>query len=220
MKIVLSLIVRNSAERLGKIFEKVLESSLIVPYDSIIVIDDSTSENTKNIIINFASNHDKELIISKSNTYGYHKPTRATARQTAIDIFLNNFSGNYTWIFFLDDDVTLNRNFWNAAQLFINNDNVGIITGIAILIDPILYKYAKLRKTTPLRSFIISVINRGFTGDTLFKRKALKDVRVKYGIIPPYLHEYEDAWLFYKIKCLHYKYIIIPTLSYHFNIQY
>ncbi|MEM2740435.1 MAG: glycosyl transferase, partial [Candidatus Bathyarchaeia archaeon] len=91
--VVLSMITKNTIERLGvKLFQKVLKSSLQVPYTSIILVDDSTSNETAKIARMFAQKQGKEIIIERSKFYGYSITTRATARQTAIDIFFENYN--------------------------------------------------------------------------------------------------------------------------------
>lgn len=86
--IVLSIITKNSTERLGmKLFADVLISSLQVLYNPIILVDDSISDKTAEIVGMFTHEHGKEDIIERSRSYGYPIITRATARQTAINIF-------------------------------------------------------------------------------------------------------------------------------------
>jgi hypothetical protein len=58
--------------------------------------------------------HGKEVIIERSRLYGWHKPTRATARQTGIDIFFQNTAAE--WLLFLDDDMMLKEGWWNEAR--------------------------------------------------------------------------------------------------------
>ena len=109
MSVVLSMITRDS-HRLGEIFNKVLESTLQVPYSSLILVDDSTTENTRRIVREFVDKYDKELIIASSDdikhlrpNYHFERPTRAVARQVAIEIFMQNFGNE--WLMFVDDDA-------------------------------------------------------------------------------------------------------------------
>ncbi|MEM3936202.1 MAG: hypothetical protein QW141_08015, partial [Ignisphaera sp.] len=88
MDIVMSMITKNSVERVGEeAFYRAWKSSLQIPYKLIVLVDDSTSPRTREFVKRFADEHGKELVVSGSRLYGYHKATRATARQTAIDIF-------------------------------------------------------------------------------------------------------------------------------------
>ena len=61
MSVVLSMITKDS-HRLGEIFIKVLESTLQVPYDSIILVDDSSTGGTRKVVKEFVDKYDKELI--------------------------------------------------------------------------------------------------------------------------------------------------------------
>jgi len=49
--VVLAMITRNSAERI-KDFPEVLNSTLSIPYESMILVDDSDTLTTKNIVSN------------------------------------------------------------------------------------------------------------------------------------------------------------------------
>jgi len=114
--VVLSLITRNSYSKMQKApvsLEDVLDSTLQIPYKQIILVDDSVDE-TRNLFRRWCDEHGKELIVSSSKLYGHHRPTRATARQTAIDIFLENFSDD--WLMFVDDDVVLNPGWWEWVR--------------------------------------------------------------------------------------------------------
>jgi len=62
-KIVLSLITKNSYEKVGEYFHKVWLFSLQIPYDTIILIDDSNSDKTSEFVKKFAKEYHKELII-------------------------------------------------------------------------------------------------------------------------------------------------------------
>jgi len=61
---------------------------LQVAYDLIILIDYSDNEKTRLFVKRFADEYNKELLVERSRLYGWNKPTRATARQTALDVFL------------------------------------------------------------------------------------------------------------------------------------
>jgi len=206
--VVLAMITRNSAERI-KDFPEVLNSTLSIPYKSMILIDDSGTSTTKYIINNFAKRNGKELLILSSGAV----KTRAVARQKAIDVFLENY--NDEWLFFLDDDIILDKEWWSKASKYLNDSGIGIVTGFVIHIEDFVQKYLEIRKTNQWTWFKIKFEGRGYTGDTMFKRDALIKVKETYGSIPPYLHEYEDAWLFHKVRCLGYKYVIVPTNNYH-----
>ena len=92
-------------------------------------MDDSTDE-TRSFFRMLCDDHDKELMVSGSRLYGHHRHTRATARQTAIDIFLENF--NDDWMMFVDDDVVLNLGWWDWEREIgaLEDPAVGEVWGI------------------------------------------------------------------------------------------
>lgn len=95
MSVALAMITKNSASRVGpNIFRRVLQSSLQIPYNVMIIVNDG-NDKTSSIIKEFADEYNKELIITRSPT---RKSTRAIARQTAINVFLKNTSNE--WLFF------------------------------------------------------------------------------------------------------------------------
>ena len=64
MGIALSMITKNSVSRIGpNVFRKVLLSSLQVPYNLIILIDDG-NDSTRTIMREFADEYNTEIIIT------------------------------------------------------------------------------------------------------------------------------------------------------------
>ena len=123
--VVLSMITKDTVERIGDKFSRlVLRSTLQVPYKSIILIDDSKNDATRQIIREFSRNYSKEVIISSTKELRGIK-SRGFARQMAIDLFLLNFSDD--WLFFLDDDCIMKYGWWNEASRYIGQQDVGII---------------------------------------------------------------------------------------------
>lgn len=94
MSPVLAMITKDSVGKVRReVFSRVWQSSLQVPYRAVILVDDSKSDETRRFVKEFAEAHGKELVVERSRLYGWHKPTRATARQTAVDIFFESFGG-------------------------------------------------------------------------------------------------------------------------------
>ncbi|MEM0027398.1 MAG: glycosyltransferase [Ignisphaera sp.] len=210
MDIVMSMITRDSTEKVGEeAFYKVWKSSLQIPYKLIILVDDSISSRTRDFVKRFADEHGKELIVLKSRLYGYHKATRATARQTAIDIFFENTKAD--WLFFQDDDFVLGDGWWEKALQHISQSDVGLIWGI----DYTPYWRGRIEwmsargfqeKSYAIQNFAI----RGGLHDTLLRREAIEGVR-----LPPWLHVYEDAWIKRYVECKGFKWIIIDVNNIH-----
>jgi len=216
--IVLSMITRDS-HRLGEIFNKVLESTLQVPYDSIILVDDSSTEDTRKIAREFANAHNKELIIASSNdikhlrpSYYFERPTRAVARQVAIEIFLQNFGSE--WLMFVDDDAVLNPGWWEwvVREKSLEEPRVGEVWGInwdstpdrRLILESLGIDYTEYL----IRKFQ----ERGGTHDTLYRRKAIDGV-----VIPWELHVYEDAWLHHWVRCHGWESVINPIGVTHYS---
>lgn len=203
--IVLSMITKNSYRQLGKKFIKTLEKSLQIPYKTIILVDDGDDE-TSQVVKKFAESNGKELLVLRSKLYGWHKPTRATARQTAIDVFIECFSEE--WLMFLDDDAWLNDGWWEEAKKYIIEKRVGEIWGINWDIDQRRIRYLKSYEKHLIECFQ----KRGGTHDTLYRRKAIEDVK-----IPPCLHIFEDAYLHLHIICNGWEYRVVRTGITHVN---
>lgn len=187
------MITKNSANRIGpNIFRRVLLSSLQVPYAIIILVDDG-NDNTRLIVKNFANEYNKEVIILRSPPH--EKPTRAIARQTAINAFLENTINE--WLFFLDDDAVLRPGWWEVSKELIKDPTVGEVWGINWDLDRRRKEYVELLGDS-YREYLIRAfqIRGGGTHDTLYRREAIKDVTIPY-----WLHVYEDAWLHHYVNC-------------------
>lgn len=210
--IVLSMITFNSTEKVGReVFRRVWESSLQVPYESIILVDDSTTGDVRSFVKSFAREHGKELIVERSKLYGYRRPTRATARQTAIDIFMENFSEE--WLMFLDDDFVLSKGWWSEAKGYTGDERVGIIWGINWDAGS-----ERERSLRPLRvsveDYLVEAFKvRGGLHDALLRRRALAGMPR----IPPSLHVYEDAWVYWALTCKGWQYRIVRRGGLHYN---
>jgi len=207
--IVLSMITKNSYEKVGNYFDKVWESSLQVPYDLVILIDDSDTDKTREYVKKFAQEHGKEVIIERSRLYGWHKPTRASARQTAIDIFFQNTAAE--WLFFLDDDVILRDGWWNEASEYVKEERVGLIWGVEIAeFWHERLEYIRARGIDPINHSIQHFKVRGGLHDTMLRRKALSGI-----ILPPWLNVYEDAWIKLFVECRGFLWKIVKTGAIH-----
>lgn len=210
--VVLSMIVKDSLTRVGKdVFTKVLNSTLQVPYKSLILVSDSM-DDTDIFVKRWAEEHEKEVIITRSFLYGYHKPTRATARQTAIDMFMQNFGDE--WLMFIDDDAILNNGWWNwiIENKATENSKVGEIWGINWDTTPEREMYLKFFNVD-LKRYLIEKFNvRGGTHDTMYRRGAIEGIK-----IPPELHIYEDAYLHHFVKCHGWETLINPIGVTHYH---
>jgi len=193
--VVLSFITRNSYSKMQKApvsLEDVLNSTLQIPYRQIILVDDSTDE-TRDFFRKWCEKYGKELTISGSRLYGYVKPTRATARQTAIDIFFENFTDD--WLMFVDDDVILNPGWWQEAEIYLTDPKIGIIWGLNFDATSDRHTYLKALGIDYVQYLVKEFFRRGGTHDTLIRREALEGIR-----IPPDLHFFED-WYILKYVC-------------------
>jgi len=210
--VVLSIVTRNALARVGRdLFRRVLDSSLQVPYKSMIVVSDS-DDDTDSFIKKWCGEHGKELVLSRSRLYSFARPTRATARQTAIDIFFESF--NDEWLMFLDDDCVLNPGWWSWVEQssILEHPFVGEVWGVNWDATPERERFLKFFGIN-LKSYLIRKFEeRGGCHDTLFRRKAIKGVR-----IPPELHVYEDAYLHFYVKCRGWEYFVNPVGVAHYH---
>ena len=210
--VVLSIVTRNALTRVGReLFREVLDSSLQVPYKAMTVVSDS-DDDTDSFIKQWCNEHSKELVITRTRLGGFAKPTRALARQTAIDIFFESF--NDEWLMFLDDDCVLNPGWWQwiESNKVLEDPAVGEVWGINWDATPEREKFLKLFGID-LKSYLVRKFEeRGGCHDTLYRRKAVEGAR-----IPPELHVYEDAYLHFYVKCRGWKYVINPVGVTHYH---
>ncbi|MEM3994920.1 MAG: glycosyltransferase [Thermofilum sp.] len=207
--IALAMITKNSLERVKEDFAKVWESSLQIPYNVIILVDDSDNNKTREFVKKFADKYQKELIVESSRLYDWHKATRATARQTAIDVFFENTSNK--WLFFLDDDFILGDGWWREAKPYTELEKVGLIWGIdytPFWKDRI--QWLNARKVSEREHAIRSFNIRGGLHDTLLRREAIEGIK-----LPPWLHVYEDAWIKRYVECKGYNAVVIDVPNIH-----
>ncbi|MEM1646139.1 MAG: glycosyltransferase [Ignisphaera sp.] len=212
--VVLSFITKNTITRLKDLpitLYDVLNSTLQIPYKTIILIDDS-KDNTVTLFKKWCDANNKELVVSRSNLYGYYKPTRATARQTAIDIFLYNFSDEF--LMFVDDDCVLNNGWWKWLEenKVLEDPAVGEVWGIDYVFRKARQEFLELIGKESSTMHIDGFKYRGGTHDTIFRRKAIEGIK-----IPSELHVYEDGWLHHYVVCKGYKYIINPIGVVHYQ---
>ncbi|MEM1519781.1 MAG: hypothetical protein QXF78_06110 [Pyrobaculum sp.] len=135
--------------------------------------------------------------------------TRATARQTAIDIFLENFSEE--WLFFLDDDFILNPGWWEEASRYTQVPGVGLIWGVPYLPEVVkISRWVEAAGVSEREIAIRSFFIRGGTHDTLLRRGAVSGVR-----IPPWLNNYEDAYIKKFVVCRGWQWRIVQVGGIH-----
>ena len=211
MDVLVSYVVRNSVSRVG---ESVIERSVgsVVrelggSVRLVYVVDDGDDGSGKTICGMFGRFlGGVECIVERSRLYGHHRPTRATARQTAIDWFLGNTS--LGWLMFVDDDVEL-RQGWMAETERLLRDaeasgvRVGGVWGVNWDATPDRERFLKMMGVDYEDHLVKAFRLRGGTHDTLVKREALEGI-----IIPPELHVYEDAFLKWYVECRGYTWLI------------
>lgn len=207
--VVISMITKNSWTECREILLSVLNSTLQIPYRSFILVDDGEDE-TPVVVGKWCEEHDKEVIITRSRLYGYCRSTRATARQTAIDVFMENFSDE--WLMFVDDDAILNDGWWKEAEPHIKEPRVGLIWGLNYDATPFRQKLLERLGVDYVAYLKRQFEVRGGTHDTLLRRKAIEGI-----FIPPQLHIFEDAFIKHYVECKGYECRIIETGITHAN---
>jgi len=216
LSVVLGMITRDSLTALSRrgvpiTLDTVLFSTLQVPYKSLILVDDS-SDGTAEFIKGWAERHGKEVVVSRSRLYGHPHPTRATARQTAIDIFFENHGEE--WLMFVDDDVVLKDGWWRWVEerRVLENPRVGEVWGINWDSTPERERFLRLFGIKLDEYLVRKFHERGGTHDTLYRRRALEGVR-----IPPELHVYEDAYLHHYVRCRGWESVVNPVGVLHYH---
>ena len=109
------------------------------------------------------------------------------------------------WFWFIDDDIEVNMKWYNKIIKHIDNEKIGAIGGYGltknIFINFIRFLLVRVRGTKD---------QKGFTSNTLIRRKAVKDIK----LTQPYNEDLElkqkiekkgYIWLQTNAKCLHKK---------------
>jgi len=208
----LGVVTRNAVTRVGEgLFRRVLDSSLQVPYKAVIVVSDS-DDGTDGFVMWWCDLNGRELVLVRSRLYGFGRATRATARQTAVDVFFEGFSDE--WLLFLDDDCVLNPGWWRWVEGsgVLEDPAVGEVWGVNWDATPERERFLRFFGVD-LKSYLIRKFEeRGGCHDTMYRRKAVEGVR-----IPPELHVYEDAYLHHYVRCRGWKYAVNPVGVTHYH---
>ena len=204
--IVLSFITRNSKTKLSRApitLSHVLNSTLQLPYRSIILVDNS-SDGTAEAFREWCRANGRELTLIRGGS------NRAVARQSAIDAFLERYSDR--WLMFVDDDVVLNEGWWDEARRYAEEDEVGLIWGVNYdgFKDRLLW--LKALKVDYLSYLVREFYHRGGLHDTMLRREAVEDIR-----IPLDLHIFEDWYILRHILSKGYKTRIVWRGIVHYN---
>lgn len=203
------MITRNSWTECREILLETLDSTLQIPYRSFILVDDG-NDGTSDIITKWCREHDKEVIVTRSRLYGFRKPTRATARQTTIDMFLESFSNK--WLMFVDDDAVLNNGWWEEALPHMEDPRVGLIWGLNYDATPFRRKMLEALGIDYVGYLRKQFEIRGGAHDTMVRREAIEDI-----MIPPELHIFEDAYIKHWVDCKGFEHRILLTGVHHKN---
>ena len=151
-----------------------------VPVKRLLVIDNNSNDGT----IEFLKHFPNVKIVQDSGN-------RATARQLGIELCETE------WFMFLDSDVVLEEGWFQAAEKYIADANIGAIQGATIQnVERNIADFEKVMKTVrkwfgglTTRTFL-EPEQRGYTGDILIKAELVKDIR-----IPTYLDIFEDHYI-------------------------
>lgn len=175
------MLTKNSRSRnyLG-VFEECLQSiATEIPVNKLIVVDAYSKDATLDTIKKYFANI--RVIQSKA--------LRGRAREIGVKAVTTPH------FMFVDDDVILSPNWFNAAYSYFNDPKVGAVWGVDRLVrkgklksDVIMR--SKVTKQTPDQIMIRNFKVRGGTHDILVKTSAVKNIR-----IPRDLHVYEDAFI-------------------------
>jgi glycosyltransferase involved in cell wall biosynthesis len=172
-----------------------------IPINRLIVVDGGSTDGT----IDFLRQFSNVIIVDDS------KGNRATSRQIGIKMVETE------WFLFVDSDVILSNNWFNEAWKYVDDD-VGAVQGVDKPIgDRSVSDFGeamdklRTRLHKPLKEH--PSIIRGFTGDTLIRTSAIKDIK-----IPKFLHFYEDQYIRKFVENKGFKWIITQNpFCYHFK---
>lgn len=97
------------------------------------------------------------------------------------------------WFLFLDDDIELNKNWWKKISKFLEDDRVGAVNGFGLVNNIFMIFLRHLFLLRGLKH------QRGFTSNTLIRKKAVEEIILKNE------NRFEDLELQEKIKAKGYE---------------
>jgi glycosyltransferase involved in cell wall biosynthesis len=113
------------------------------------------------------------------------------------------------WFAFIDDDVEIDENWFETLKAYTQGTKVGAIQGM-LLVKGLGGKWDQALNSIGRYAHDIKLGNRGFTHNTLIRTEIVKD-----WIPPQNLSAYEDYVLTQYILRKGYRWINVPTISYH-----
>ena len=153
----------NSASRIGKdVFRKVLQRIFIeIPVNKLIVVDDRSKDETLDVLREF-----NVTILKGTGSLG-----------KAREIGIRNVETE--WFYFIDDDNLIPHGFHKKMWRYIDEKTGMVFANAVIPFDNYMVRYetivGKLRKALGLKEV---VENRGYTGATLVRTQALKQIEI------------------------------------------
>lgn len=113
------------------------------------------------------------------------------------------------WFAFVDDDVDINEAWFEKLEEHTHGENIGAIQGM-LLVKGLGEKWDQALNNVERQVHELKLGNRGLTHNTLMRTEIVKD-----WIPPPNLSAYEDYLLTQHILKKGYRWINVPTKSYH-----
>ncbi len=159
----------------------------IIPYNRIIIVDGYSSDDT----VKIAQKFDCEI--------HYCNGRLGEARTMLMNLVKTDL------FFFIDSDIVLNKKWFNILINTID-ENTGAIQGFGLPKNPL---HTNFRKAMLLLKMSMNLPQRGFTSNTLLRRKAVED------IILPDLKRLEDIILQEMIEKRGWKWEFVPAFCLH-----
>lgn len=162
------------------IFRKTLQSiKREIPVSRLIVVDggstDATLDTVRDLPLRTKIIHDP-------------KGNRATARQLGIEAVETDLFA------FIDDDVVLQRGWFQLMKRYFHNENVGGVWGAAIPVEEYTRRYyramANFYGMTISQLAIKNGVKRGMLHDTVLRKDAVEGIQIS-----PKLHVLEDEFV-------------------------
>jgi len=186
MKFDVCIPTKNSGKVLGKCLEAITKS---IPFNRILVVDGHSSDDT----VKIAEEYSCEIHYSRGKL--------GEARNKLIESVKTDL------FFFVDSDVIVNKK-WFGILIDSMDENVGALNGFAL---PMNFLFASFRKCMLLLKTSCNLQQRGFTSNTIIRKKAVEEIRLpSVGRCEDILLQKEIEkrgweWRFAPAFCLHLK---------------